>query len=587
MLDSRHADKALTRSPDAQARSASFGTHGASLAPPRSGIDALDRLAQSGTRPVGLPAALRAGVQTLSGLDMGGVRVHLDSSRPAVIGALAYAQGNDIYLGPGQQAHLPHEAWHVVQQMQGRARAGVQARGLPLNDDAGLEHEADAMGALAVALPVSRQRGGLRQGRIAPADAPIQRVKETEFKANPETFLGGNVLTLDFQRGLVARAPGLGKGNDDFIKKMAGFNQHWFQLVVDVGRNKPGKPAYFLTPAIEKYVAAFGAVEGNAWLAELGLKEGIPAVAAEGQYIQAAYIQYLTKKVADPDVDIGHTAITKSSATEGFNPDFVFTDVMNGCAFTVTEGADDAHFNAWHFQSPGSNKPKAAEFRRERNPLDWFGEEEYDKGGHKGLYETTNLLYRKDDAWNALSQVNDASATDRNILHSSTVTRRALNVSGDGRDRLGMLKRIYRRNGENQHYDAGRQYVNALKPTLDRTNQQAIHAVCMRALLHLQADIDAISGATTIPALRLVATQRKLARAAAKAGVDGAIATEAALLEALYQTAIAKWSINRNQTQERQLNTSIQALTGDQGLQGIFADVRWLTQLEDETAPQG
>ena len=44
--------------------------------------------------------------------------------------------------------------------------------------------------------------------------------------------------------------------------------------------------------------------------------------------------------------------------------------------------------------------------------------------------------------------------------------------------------------------------------------------------------------------------------------------------------------MNRNQTQERQLNTAIQALTGDQGLKGIFADVRWLTQLEDETAPQ-
>ena len=186
MLDSRHADKALTRSPDAQARSASFGTHGASLAPPRSGIDALDRLAQSGTRPVGLPAALRAAVQTLSGLDMAGVRVHLDSSRPAVIGALAYAQGNDIYLGPGQQAHLPHEAWHVVQQMQGRATAGVQARGLPLNDDAGLEHEADAMGALAVALPyrasaVACAKGGLpvptrrSSGSRRPSSRPIQR----------------------------------------------------------------------------------------------------------------------------------------------------------------------------------------------------------------------------------------------------------------------------------------------------------------------------------------------------------------------------------------------------------------------------
>ena len=202
------------------------------------------------------------------------------------------------------------------------------------------------------------------------------------------------------------------------------------------------------------------------------------------------------------------------------------------------------------------------------------------------MYETSNLLYRKDDAWNVLSQVNDTSATDRNTLYSSTVTRRALNVSADGRDRLGMLKRIYVSIGESQRYDADRQYVNARKPTLDLANQQAIHAVGLRALLHLQADIDAVAGATTIPALRLVATQRKLARATAKPGIDGDIATEAARLEALYQTAIAKWWINRNPTQEQRLNTAIESLTGDQGLQGIFANVRWLTQLADETAPQ-
>ncbi|MEL6127089.1 MAG: DUF4157 domain-containing protein, partial [Pseudomonadota bacterium] len=33
---------------------------------------------------------------------------------------MAYAQGSNIHLGPGQDQHLPHEAWHVVQQRQGR-----------------------------------------------------------------------------------------------------------------------------------------------------------------------------------------------------------------------------------------------------------------------------------------------------------------------------------------------------------------------------------------------------------------------------------------------------------------------------------
>ena len=36
--------------------------------------------------------------------------------------AHAYAQGTDIHIGPGQEKHLPHEAWHVVQQKQGRVK---------------------------------------------------------------------------------------------------------------------------------------------------------------------------------------------------------------------------------------------------------------------------------------------------------------------------------------------------------------------------------------------------------------------------------------------------------------------------------
>src|SRR5438876_185374 len=48
---------------------------------------------------------------------------------------------------PGQARHLPHEAWHVVQQAQGRVRPTLQLKaGVAVNDDAGLEHEADVMG---------------------------------------------------------------------------------------------------------------------------------------------------------------------------------------------------------------------------------------------------------------------------------------------------------------------------------------------------------------------------------------------------------------------------------------------------------
>lgn len=99
----------------------------------------------------GLPDNLKTGIESLSGLSMDHVRVHYNSSQPAQLNALAYAQGSNIHVAPGQEQHLPHEAWHVVQQAQGRVQPTMQMKdGVPVNDDAGLEHEADVMGAKAI-----------------------------------------------------------------------------------------------------------------------------------------------------------------------------------------------------------------------------------------------------------------------------------------------------------------------------------------------------------------------------------------------------------------------------------------------------
>ncbi len=100
----------------------------------------------------GLPDHLKAGVESLSGMSLDNVKVHYNSSEPAQLNAHAYAQGTDIHVGPGQEQHLPHEAWHVVQQAQGRVKPTLQMRGgVSVNDDQGLEREADLMGGKAVA----------------------------------------------------------------------------------------------------------------------------------------------------------------------------------------------------------------------------------------------------------------------------------------------------------------------------------------------------------------------------------------------------------------------------------------------------
>ncbi len=105
----------------------------------------------------GLPEFLRAGLENLSHMDLSDVRVHYNSNKPAQLNALAYAQNKEIHLGPGQENHLPHEGWHVVQQMQGRVIPNAAINGVAINDDSMLENEADTMGAKALQVKQNNQ----------------------------------------------------------------------------------------------------------------------------------------------------------------------------------------------------------------------------------------------------------------------------------------------------------------------------------------------------------------------------------------------------------------------------------------------
>ncbi len=99
----------------------------------------------------GLPDNLKTGIENLSGYSMDDVKVHYNSAKPAQLNAHAYAQGTNIHLASGQEKHLPHEAWHVVQQKQGKVKPTMQLKGkVNINDDKGLEKEADVMGAKAI-----------------------------------------------------------------------------------------------------------------------------------------------------------------------------------------------------------------------------------------------------------------------------------------------------------------------------------------------------------------------------------------------------------------------------------------------------
>jgi hypothetical protein len=94
----------------------------------------------------GMPDNLKSGIEQMSGMDMSDVKVHHNSEKPAQLNAHAYAQGNYIHIGAGQEKHLPHEAWHVVQQKQGRVNPTTEVKGIAVNDNTGLENEAPTMG---------------------------------------------------------------------------------------------------------------------------------------------------------------------------------------------------------------------------------------------------------------------------------------------------------------------------------------------------------------------------------------------------------------------------------------------------------
>lgn len=129
----------------------------------------------------GIPTQMKLDFEQRSGLSFDDVRVHYNSDKPAQLQALAYTQGTQVYIGPGQERHLKHELGHVVQQKNGDVRPTCYINGLPINDQDYLERKADTLQVFPK----------IYQSQIMQADfkMPIQRkisIKYDYFKpANP------------------------------------------------------------------------------------------------------------------------------------------------------------------------------------------------------------------------------------------------------------------------------------------------------------------------------------------------------------------------------------------------------------------
>jgi len=176
----------------------------------------------------GLPDNLKSGIENLSGFAMDDVKVHYNSSQPAQLNAHAYAQGTDIHIASGQEKHLPHEAWHVVQQKQGRVMPTMQMKGrVNVNDDAGLEKEADVMGAKALQLKTFNEQRTAERASLSPGRGqPIQRhvknfvdkvrtARELTKGMDPKKFaIGGSLAMQMWQLALDPKAKLHRQAND-------------------------------------------------------------------------------------------------------------------------------------------------------------------------------------------------------------------------------------------------------------------------------------------------------------------------------------------------------------------------------------
>ena len=172
---------------------------------------------------------------------MDDVRVHYNSSKPATVQALAYTQGTDIHVAPGQEKHLPHEAWHVAQQMAGRVSPTTNINGMPVNDNAELEHEANVMGAKALQMKSDESK---TVQRATIWNGVVQRVNPEDYYYHICSFEKnrfGNlpiITTLDPKHVLKSKpgegnmrlergddlGPGFYMGDFDFLKYYYGLN---------------------------------------------------------------------------------------------------------------------------------------------------------------------------------------------------------------------------------------------------------------------------------------------------------------------------------------------------------------------------
>jgi hypothetical protein len=203
-----------------------------------------NRPVQKKTNKTGLPNNLKSGIENLSGQSLDDVRVHYNSAQPAQLNAHAYAQGSNIHVAPGQEKHLPHEAWHVVQQKQGRVKPTLQMKSINVNYNEALEHEADTMGGKALGdtrQAVQPKVTGRNSHQFVQLPGVAQLAKKKKAKKKSPKALGYKSLTgakrLEAITGFKQEQRNLGRGRVHHVRHIIPHSdlQNWMLVARQKG----------------------------------------------------------------------------------------------------------------------------------------------------------------------------------------------------------------------------------------------------------------------------------------------------------------------------------------------------------------
>ena len=280
---------------------------------------------------------------------MDDVQVHYNSDQPAQLNAHAYTQGTTIHLAPGQETHLPHEAWHVVQQKQGRVQPTFQMKSnVKINDEVGLEKEADRMGAQAMQMP-HLGNSGLEPPIHYEHAAPLQRTLSSDGPAvKPPAHRSSDLAQMPIQRAISINSKSFDVygAYDQVIKKKSSLENYGLELRLGIlpayDRNKEAFASVDdLVGQLERIIKTYAAlynVDGykelksyihNQELAQTKVKTN--AAWFKSLVTTAGFEHEFADMQDSPLAGVSHMEIAKSAETLPYAnlPFFVETDAAN------------------------------------------------------------------------------------------------------------------------------------------------------------------------------------------------------------------------------------------------------------------